>query len=341
MNEELWQRLIADTESLRELLADCSTETIVGQSSVKLFEWFSGRTASPLMSPVRQVFFLLGLMLTSPEPRNPKDFGATGFEQSIGLLNRMFFSYAEMYWPEGEELADMPIEWRHKREVSMAAFLHYFNVLMMASVEQLKDRIHRYLIPMDDQIEQLTGLTASTVLEITDWIVDSLQKGMDKLSELRQVFEAEHKIRVDLLQKSEDEGWDMDRLRDEALSGEWAIKSEKIMSTLDNLMKFEARELADEFGESAADSYLTLFRSRRGEIADFTYPTEQNPAARKPLFELPDGRVICPFVNMLYIAANEVLEEVLRSSSHDEVFLRYRDRALEKQVSEQFERLFS
>jgi len=342
MNEELHKRLIADIESLRKLISECSTETIVGMCSAKLARWHSGDgEPSPLMSPVKQVFFLLGLMLTSPEPADPKDFGDVGFDESLILLNRMFLSYAEMYWPEDGELANMPKEWRHRREVSMAAFLHYFNVLMIASVEQLRDRIQRYLVPLDDEIEELTGLRASTVLEVADWIVEQLQKGADELGNLQPVLQTEYKARLELLQKAEDEGWDLERLRDEFLSGKWASASEQIMSTIDNLMKFDPSDLEGRFGTQVAESYLALFKSRRGEIEELKYPTELNPAERKPFFELPDGRLICPFANMLYIAANEVLEDILRSSEHNQAFLRHRDRTLETHVANEFARLFS
>ncbi|MCH8876679.1 MAG: hypothetical protein IIA89_07620 [Chloroflexi bacterium] len=292
------------------------------------------------MSPLRQVFFLLGLMLTSPEPTNPKDFGTEGYEESVAILNRLNSAYAEMYWPEQGELSEMPKEWRHQREVSMGAFLHYFNVLIIASVEQLRDRIQKYLVPFDTEIKSLTGLKASEVLDVANWISQKLQEAADELGKLRPTMQAEYKARLELLKEADREGWDIDRLRSESLSGDWGSSASKIMSIIDGQMKFDPDDLQAEFGKRIAKSYLSLFASKRGEVAELTYPTEQNPAERKPLFHLVDGRVGCPSANMLYIAANNVLEDLIRTSTHDQAFLRNRDRVLEEHVSYEFARVF-
>src|SRR5438552_874410 len=67
------------------------------------------------------------------------------------------------------------------REVAMPAFLHYFNNALLASKEQIVERVKNYLSPFDEYFRTTTGISASDELQITEWIGQSLQGQSDNL----------------------------------------------------------------------------------------------------------------------------------------------------------------
>ena len=126
MRERERKQLLSDVEELRRLLADYSTETIVGACTAYWLKRGSiDEVFQDLVSPAKQWSFLLGLMLTSPEPGEPKKFAERTFERAQELLNKIFLAYAWAYFAEPGEVVTE--EWIRVREVAMPAFLHYFN----------------------------------------------------------------------------------------------------------------------------------------------------------------------------------------------------------------------
>jgi len=338
MRPELHEGLIRDTEALRSLLAKCSTETIVGMSNALLLHWFGANGhEAPLVSPMRQILFMLGIMLTTEEPPDPQSFGEEEFEQAVPLLNRIFHAYALMYWPENEELSNMPEEWRSRREVAMATFLHYFNTVLTASLEQIRERILRYLSPFDDEFERLVSISASQSLGIAEWLIDTFQKSADRLVEL---VDEEAKARRSLVERAEREGWDIDRIRNEASKGSYLKTAQEMFDLLTNHMKTQLSDIEHHFGEDTARAFWGRFISKRDGHCSFTYLTESNPVEHKPLVLLPDGRAMCPSPNFLLTAILEGLEKDILASPSREGFLKHRDKALEEEVVHQFGRIF-
>jgi hypothetical protein len=83
MRERERKQLLSDVEELRRLLADYSTETIVGACTAYWLKRGSiDEVFQDLVSPAKQWSFLLGLMLTSPEPGEPKKFAERTFERA-------------------------------------------------------------------------------------------------------------------------------------------------------------------------------------------------------------------------------------------------------------------
>ena len=340
LHEDIHESMLVDTEALRDLLSPYSTETIAGMCSSKLMSWFSTwDEVSPLISPTRQVFFLLGLMLSTEEPAEPQMFGDLEFQKAVVLLNDIFQAYAVMYWPSPEEEPQITDDWRHVREVSMPAFLHYFNTTLMASVEQIIKRVERYLAPFDSEFEEIAGLSATEALEITRWITKTFEQGV---IEMQDAARQEYEARLRFLERTEAETWSIERMRKEASQGEYYAHGQRMMKALNDFLKVDKKVLVSEFGEEPANAYWTLFVSERGDSPEFTYMTEHNAAEEKPLFTVNDGsRALCPFANSLYAAVLLNYENMIQDSSFRDRFFRRRDRELEQEVEETFGKLFT
>jgi len=67
-----------------------------------------------------------------------------------------------------KQLGNLSPEWYQVkvREVSMPAFLHYFNTGLLASVQQIEERITTYLVPFDAKLTEAIGISASQALAI-------------------------------------------------------------------------------------------------------------------------------------------------------------------------------
>jgi hypothetical protein len=320
LDERLHQELLKATEELRGLVGACSTETIVEYCTLYFIPRKGlAEEGSPLSSQVRQWFFLLGLMLPTPEPKYPKEFDEPEFARSVGLLESIFSSYVRMFWPPPEEQPGISDQWMKVREVSMPAFLHYFNTALLANVDQISDRIRLYLSPFDAQLKELVGVTASAALNITIWVGQSLQQQVDRFVETCQkVYEA-----LEERQPANNISYLQDEINDQQ-----------------GILKVSRASIEKKFGATEASSFWDLFVSKRGEATEFRYLTERNIAEEKPLFEISDGIALCPYINALYSAVLKVFEQRLSSSPMKEVFLKKRDRNFEGDVESKLRTLF-
>ena len=116
------------TKRLQDLLSKSQTSDLLRSAAVQLLTVFSTDiSGSGLVSPYKQVFHLLGLMLaTDPEPVcEPID--ARRWKDIQETLNEVFQEYALVFFPKKRELITK--EWQRAREVAMPAFLEYFNTL--------------------------------------------------------------------------------------------------------------------------------------------------------------------------------------------------------------------
>jgi len=217
--QTLEQEITAGLTELRGLLANCSTYSVAGWClAYHMHTAHSNDSKGRLASPAKQIPFLLGVLLSRPEPTQSSDFGKAEWEQAKSILERLFSAYIRLYMPTRKQLGNLSPEWYQVqvqvqvqvREVSMPAFLHYFNTGLLASVQQIEERITTYLVPFDAKLTEAIGISASQALAICQWISDQLQKSLDDLQESAQV---EHEKRLKLLEQAQEE-WSLDALKD-------------------------------------------------------------------------------------------------------------------------------
>lgn len=203
-------------------------------------------------------------MLTTPEPTNPHNLNQRAVDHIIGLLNKIFQAYAWMFWPSKEDKDNMTDEWYRCREVAMPAFLHYFNTSLMASVEQIKKRAIDYLQPFDDVLINKINLSSSEVMRVVDDIFNLQQ---EKLDELYTLKERERELRLGLLERAKAEDWDINRLKQETKSSEYADFIPMFLSKMDMLFSIEKATLIGESSETCRiDSFLSNFSIQRSGI---------------------------------------------------------------------------
>ncbi len=317
-------------EALDALLAVRRTEEVVGKYLAYCLERANGlQSDGPFVSPVRQGDVLLSVLVSSPEPDVPMPFGDTQWSEAVDLLNQGFMSYLELFWPSGQEFSEMSEEWGRVREVAMPAFLHYFNTGLLASPEQVADRIRAYVVPFNDSLEKAGIPSATSALAIADWISRKLQRN------------------IEAFQTTRDEVRALQRKFGTNLRGARAYTAEhlpnlgdRLASALDELGVISRDSLVEQFGEAGA-RYWDAYSIARGAGGGLTYPTDDTVVATRPLIRLSEGRAMIPAVNSLFTAILTAGEKCLSESAVRDKYFAHRDSTLETEVASQLHRLTS
>ena len=166
-------------ERIKSVLRDCSTESVVGYAMVKHRRGFP---QPGLSSPAKQIRLMLGVMLGTEEPSNPVEFSHRHWEQCLDPLQTLVQAYMSLYMPTDGTMAEQSEEWHRSSQVAMTAFLDYHQKGLLASGEQISDRIQSYLGPLDDELTSVLGLSASDALSIALDIGNDYQAQLDRVA---------------------------------------------------------------------------------------------------------------------------------------------------------------
>ena len=165
------------SQELKDLLANYDTQWFLGDLAF-LTTCISNGSAQDqlgqLSSPLRQLYFLGGLMLSS----NSKGGGEVQFipknwKKIVELLNEIEREYDKLFFPKPDEEIDE--EWKKIRRVAMPSFLSYFNQGPLNYEEQTINWIRDLYGPMNLEIEAEVGIGIEDFLEFYE-AVDSLHQ---------------------------------------------------------------------------------------------------------------------------------------------------------------------
>ena len=325
MEEKLHTKLIKKIEELKDLVTGFSTSALLNTVAMELRKQsFPDQENSRLVSPAKQCFYLMGIMQQAEEPSAPQTLDEKSTSKLITSLNEIFQLYALIFWPSEEEKDDLSEEWHRCREVAMPVFLHYFNTSLMASVEQVINRINEGLLRFDQEITNHIGLSISSCLDICN-VIAQLQQ--NKLDQLYLDTEKERELRLGLLDAAAAEGWSEQRLKEETTKSEYSSFIPKFLEQMNNLFSFKTDEL--DHSQEEIEKFLTCFSLKRGAGIEFTYITEKNPAESRPIIESSDSHYFCPSINTLFTSLLNQLETIVLNSEKRDKFLHHRDMLLE------------
>ena len=81
--------------------------------------------AAKLSSPMRQLYYLAGLLVTSSPKGSEINCSNEDWDYIVTHLNSIEGEYFKLFMPSGDD--DVTEEWIKHREISMPSFLAYFN----------------------------------------------------------------------------------------------------------------------------------------------------------------------------------------------------------------------
>ena len=321
---------------LRQLLAASTTEQVAGIIHVTRKRYVGqpqGKNSREprLHSPARQQAFLLGLLLATEEPVNPVPLSKAKWERCIHLLNEAFETYAGLFMPEHP--GHQSDEWWRTREVAGPVFLHHFSTGLIASVEQICDRIRAYCVPFDAELVRATGLSASDALAIMNFIIDELKQSLDVMAQLGLKQDEERKRFFSTGDY---------RRRDDPDFPEFYRTHYPILYNFQlNLMRvgLVARAKIEAAFPAQAAAFWEFYAVKRGQGPALQYPTEESIFDTKPLLLLNEADVSIPSTNSLFESVLRSCEKALAESPVRRQFFKRRDKVLEQEGEKQFRRL--
>jgi hypothetical protein len=165
--------------ALKCILAASATEEVIGMLYAMRLRFVGPKKSIPpkalqmeLKSPARQQSFLLGLLLAAEEPKEPAEFGFAAWNKCVELLNDAFGVYEVLFLPD--QSGEQSEEWWRAREVAGPVFMHYFNTSLIATVNQITERIRACCVPFDAKLVRAIGISASDSLTIMNFIVQTM-----------------------------------------------------------------------------------------------------------------------------------------------------------------------
>ena len=307
MTEEIdIQQVIKDNLTrIRGIVRDCSTKSVVWCA---IYQHRLGFPHPELSSPAKQINLLLGLMLEAKETNEPIDFTPEKWLNIIGPLEMLSQVYALKYLSIEGEPAAMPEPWREKVLVAMTAFFDYHETGLLASTEQVIDRIKVYLSPFDNHLRQILGISASEALDIAQYICNLLQY---QLNQIKKHAPSQH--------SSPD-------------------SSSNFVKAVDSFGTISQADLIEQFGLTAKIFWNT-FSIARGQGPEVKYPTEPNIVETKPIIRLSEDAAVLFNANVLFTAILTILEQTLTNGPIREKYFRSRDYTPEEQIVTEFSRM--
>ncbi len=316
-------RKLVETASTVEVVGSCLANNFVAANDLAI--------RSPLSSPARQISFFLSLLVSTPEPESPKPFDADSWARAVALLNDAFGAYFQLYFPESGKVSDQGDAWYRSRTVAMQAFFHYWHTGLLATTEQVSRRIDAYLVPFDDSLRSVLGITASEFLRISRHLVIRLQESADALLEATQV---ERDTRLAILKEAEKAGLDIAGLRRlTAAHPTYRQTAVRLKQCLDDLLVVDREDVISKFGE-AGSRYWELQTIARGSGPAIGYPTDASVVDKRPVILLSSSRGQCPTANELTSAVLRTCESALTLSDFKPEYLAHRDRTFEGEIGE-------
>ena len=293
-------------------------------------------TREVLHSPARQLSFLIGLLLATPEPAQASELTEAEWSQVQKLLGDAFSAYQLLYYPSSDEVISAREEWTRAREVAMPAFLHYLGSDLMASTDQVEARVRRYLVPFDEHQERLLGISATDALPIAGWISDRLQHATE---ELQAALDREKSERIGLLDKAKRDGWSLAQLQEATRGGSYPSAAQAMFDAIERLGRVKKKDILTAFPKTA-EAFWRAFVIARGKGSPLSFPTERTEYDLHPLILRDAESAYCPSVNALFVAILRAGESLLAGSSIAAQYYRRRDKLLEAEGHDLFRRYF-
>ena len=219
------------------------------------------------------------MLLSTEEPETSRELDEVGWKRVTGVVENLFSVYMLLYMPRDEELGSLAPEWHRSRQVSMLAFLNYFNNGVMASPPQIVDRMKTYLQPFDGDIAHEVGISVSDALAIAEWISERLQASLDRCQEMAAEMQER---RLSILNDAKSKRWSAKKREEATRELQRGVFAERLVAAINVVGTISFSEMLEAFPDTGK-IFWPLFSVQRGAGPQIRYPTEQSIAETRPL----------------------------------------------------------
>lgn len=272
------------SKELKEIVSSYDTAWFLGDLSglMKVIANGGGQDQlGKLSSPLRQLYFLAGLMLTSEDVGVQKHHEKEKWDKIVDLLNEIEACYDSLFFPESEEEVDE--QWKLARKVAMPSFLGYFNQGPLNYQEQGLNWVTDLYTQLDDIIEAKYGVRTEVFIQFynnLDDLVNSNFTGIGPNGTKRDNWKDYVRVQVGL-----SDGIPpmmMDRMREMFEEREYMMT---FMADHGMINRFRPEDLvSDKLSLNQVNAILGILTCKRSD-QDFLYYTATKPG--NPLYSYP------------------------------------------------------
>lgn len=329
------------SQELKNIVATYDTQYFLGNLS-GISKHIAKGTAKDqlgkLSSPMRQLYFLAGLMMSSnPSKGIEIQYSHEEWDKIVELLNEIEREYDQLFFPEKPE--DVDEQWKHVRKVAMPSFLSYFNQGPLNYEEQVINWTRDLFSPMDNLIEGITGVKTEDFIRF-----------YEKLDRLNQNNFQGHTTNKDLLRPN----WkDYTKIKMGVAEGvpdfikeigEQQAHLHSFVYDQGIIDRFFPHELVSaEFPIEKVLPILNLLVTNRSQT-DFLYYTSTkpgNPLYEKPIVDIGDGLFQVYEVKQVIHAIQNLLERICTGTIENTTrYIEKKGKLLEKRIIELFQQFF-
>lgn len=294
---------------LKNILQKFDTQMFLGSLSQLMTmidkDGMADSALGKLSSPMRQMYYLGGLLMTTKPVDNPRiDYTEDEWTELVTLLNQIEAEYYKLFIPTEEQFKDE--EWKKKCLVAMPSFLSYFNLGPLNYEEQSINWIRDVFTPLDPRIEAKIGLRTEDFLlfyaSIDTWCQNNFRmfNGLDTENcPMRENWKEYTNLKLIVSDEVPEEIREigMQKIPLYTFVKDFGIKN-----------RFKPTDLvSDKLSIETVQKILSMLSCKRNE-GDFLYYTSTDPA--NPLYETP----IVDLENGLYQVFEE--KQVLHAISN-------------------------
>lgn len=304
---------------IKKKLSGIDTSDLLGRISIN-FVTFADDTnvaeesdlfqKTNLLSPQKQLLYLAGLLISTDNLcENNSRITETQFKGIKRDIQEITFEYVKKFI-DISPTEDSPFpEQARKNFVSFEAFSSYFDTGILRYEEQTEELIKQLYVPFDTELIKLTSLKISDYLDFFHF-VDAAYRASYKRQQ-----EAMEDVRtfIDSINPhAKDPRKEYQRILDFGASD----TREAVVSAAQNLNIVTRDEIVDFFGETAANTLLQIFATKRAE-REFLYYNGKNPFIKQPLCWLDDNRLFVVHPQFLLNAIYDYLTDILENPKND------------------------
>jgi hypothetical protein len=326
------------SKELKELVSQFETTMFLGEIS-SMMQFISvenpPQSLKGLSSPLRQLYYLAGLNLTSTtDPLTPlrPQFTQEEWDKMKELINEIEFGYQEFFYPKTEDEVDE--EWKMRRMIAMPTFLNYFNQGPLNYEEQVIERVIEYFTPFNTEIIAQFGIEVNDFIEIYTFIDTLPNKFLDE-----KINRKDGQSWEEFAQSMIDKGLRPDEWNDHMPSHFKELF--QFMYDKGKMHRFNIQQLTEIYGADKSNCFLNALICNRSE-SPFLYYTEANILHSKPIFKVNDNEFqSIELKQIIHAIFNILFEFCTTTNSLKDKFYAVRGDKLEEKIENVFQKYFN
>ncbi len=333
--------LESKSQELKDIVATYDTAWFLGNLSDLMKHIASGRAEDQigkLSSPMRQLFFLGGLLVTSEEISSGDKFHSDDkWERIIELLNEIEIEYHKLFFPQPDEEIDE--EWKRVRSVAMPSFLSYFNQGPLNFEEQTINWVQDLYSQLDEIVQEETDLSTEDFVLFYSNLDTFVQKNFQSFStqpeNLKNNWEDYARIEVAPADHMPEIMNDLFEERKPLIT---------FMADHGIINRFKPEDISSEALPIEKVNIIINLLSCKRESSDFLYYTSTkpgNPLYENPITDIGDGYFQVFEIKQVIHAIDNLLETICSKTEESTTKLvDKKGKLLEKNIVDLFKKFF-